>query len=371
VKKIVSFAMPQKNPEKDSKLVREFAEGDVEGFELDQCIFSTAYNRNHAYFQVSSLTKWANKLERILFNFNHDLTQSGGQYLGNKTKAIKMWSVELDGEYEVWWTIRSTDELMIQRRNEITGPSVELLVDSENIIKNELGEYYRDFDFVGCAQLTGVLAGSGDSRNTSEVREFNLDLTPINQNIMQEQQVKELLEAQKTELQKEFSDQIETIKSEFASQTAELLSKSQTKTNGTMSWVNSDGDTITEDWESIYTSIVTKTKNENPTVIEVMEYLAENYGIKSFKIDSQDGNNSDNPPSADSSSDKDNGGDADAGAGGAETLEQIEMQLNHADNLKNKMKTESNFDLVPDQNGADKSAKLSKEFKQLDPINKF
>lgn len=249
-KKIISFSVPidyaknlaVKNP------VREFKEDDIEGYEIDQVIFSTAFNRNRCYFQVSKLLGYANKLTKLMSNINHDLSNTDDRYIpSSEAGYTKIWEVVNDGELEIWGTFRATSPFFVSRKNEFTAPSVELMVDERTAIINENGEYYEDFEWFATAQLAGIPAGSGDARNASEMREFNLDLTPYKKdNIMTEEEVKSLLEEQK----KEFSTQLETIKKEFA-----VVSSTKANMNEVYEWVGSDGNTYRSTYEQLISSV--------------------------------------------------------------------------------------------------------------------
>jgi len=203
-KKIISFSLPTeavvKPTEKDFRTI----EG---GYEVDQVIFSTAFNRNRYYIQVSRLLGYADKLSKLGTNFNHDLSLTNGQYIPASVAGYtRIWSEMVNGEMEIRGTFRFTDQRVIDVMDQITAPSIELFVDEATAIISDNGEYYEDFEWVGTAQLLGVLAGSGDARNISEFREFDLNLNPII--TMTEEQVKQLLEEQKAT----FEAEIEGIK---------------------------------------------------------------------------------------------------------------------------------------------------------------
>jgi len=240
MKKIIAFSVPSDVRDEviSRQTVREFADGS--GFEVDQVIFSTAYNRNKCFFQVSKLLGYSNKLSKLLFDLNHDLAQTGGEYVAYQQAGYtKIWS-EMNGEnLEVHGTFRSTSPYFIAIKDKINAPSVELLVDESTAIINENGEYYDQFEWVATAQLTGQMAGSGDARNISEIREFNLDLTPrehkqFNNNIMQEEQVKALLDEQKETLTKDFTTKLEGVKKEFS----EIISKSDNQEQYVCEWTD-------------------------------------------------------------------------------------------------------------------------------------
>ena len=250
--KIVTFTLPASAMRK--VVFRESpAEKDQPAkIEIDMMIFSTAYNRNRAYFQVSQLLKWSNKLTRIGFNFNHDLALSEKRYLKNTNQFSKIEPKFVDGETEIWATFASTDPAVIEKRDDITAPSIELLVAEENTIRNERGEYFTDFDWVGTALLLGVPQGSGDSR-VVEVREYTADLS------------KEL-EPAKSELElfkSHVDNELNKMTAQFAVAQAKVLSDIKNSSNGNCVWVAADGNEYTRNWEEIY--------NETISVIESQE----------------------------------------------------------------------------------------------------
>jgi len=215
MKRLYQFSIPQ--AEFQSKSLN-FAEVDG-GFEAEMMLFSTAFNRNKAYFQVSDLMKWANKLDSIMFNFNHDLNLSSGKYLGNQNKFTAIRPDYSTGELEIFATFRTTDPMVVARKSEITAPSVELMVDDENCISSENGEYFTAFDWVGCALLLGVIAGSGNAR-VGQIKDFNI-LQQFNiTNDMTKEEMNELLTAQKTELLATFEAKIGDIVSRTKDQSA-------------------------------------------------------------------------------------------------------------------------------------------------------
>ena len=75
-----SSVVAEAKPEKVK--VEKFAAEGSEGVRIPLMLFSTRWNRNHAYFQVADLLRWQNKAGKVLFNFNHDLSESEGKYLG-------------------------------------------------------------------------------------------------------------------------------------------------------------------------------------------------------------------------------------------------------------------------------------------------
>lgn len=292
-KKIIAFSVPCEFAQQVAvnNPVREFAEGDVKGYEVDQVIFSTAFNRNRCYFQVSKLLGYAEKLGKILSNIDHDLSQTGGKYVpANEAGYSKIWSVINNGELEIWGTFRATHPTFVARRNEFSAPSVELMVDDRTAIVNENGEYYEDFEWVATAQLAGILAGSGDARNASDVREFNLDLTPINnQSIMNEEQVKALLDEQK----KEFDAQLEAVKKEF-----KTVAQSGSQSAGVYEYVDENGNKYRTTYEEMYKSVTelleSDTVNEGNAFITAMKLKG--YNITPATPDEAGDEGNDTPP---------------------------------------------------------------------------
>lgn len=181
MRKIVTFSLDQEVRERrQTPLNFKKTEG---GFTVPMMLFSTGNNsrdnnRNDAHFQVAKLLRWENKLSSLLFNFDHDLSLTGGKYLGNRNKYTSMYPKFEHGELEIWADFMSNDPEVLDRMNEITGPSIELMVDTNTIIENEHGSYFLDFDFVGTALLLGKVAGMGGTR-LGEIKEFSLDLQPL------------------------------------------------------------------------------------------------------------------------------------------------------------------------------------------------
>ena len=266
-KKIVAFSMPIDYAQEvaSNNPVREFAEGDIRGYEVDQVIFSTAFNRNKCYLQVGKFMGYADKLSKLLCNLNHDLSMTDGEYVASqKAGYTKIWNVFNNGEQEIWGTFRTTDPRFIEMRDKINAPSVEVIVDTAKGIVSESGEYYDDFEWIATAQLVGTLAGSGDARNASEMREFNLDLTPINNN-MSEEQVQALLIEQK----EEFSASIEALKKEFA-----VVAQAQSVEESVYEYTDEDGNkyrtTSTEVMQSV-TELLENGVMENNAIVAMMK----------------------------------------------------------------------------------------------------
>jgi hypothetical protein len=88
------------------------------------------------------------------------------------------------------------------------------MVDDENCISSESGEYFASFDWVGCALLLGVIAGSGNAR-VGQIKDFNI-LKQFNiTNDMTKEEIQELLNAQKTELLATFEAGNQTVLKAF------------------------------------------------------------------------------------------------------------------------------------------------------------
>jgi hypothetical protein len=272
-KRLISFAF---NPHFLEGKKLDFVDKKEGKIEITACIFSTAHNRNKGYFQVSKLLSYSDKLERIMHNFNHDLTLSNGKYFGNKTKMTKMWSEFNNGELEIWAILESSDPDFIARKDEITAPSIELLVSPDELISNENGEYFIDFDFIGVGWLLGIPAGSGDTRITA-IREFSHDLVEekiynINNNNMTEEQLQAQLESQKNELTEVFKSEIETIKADFADnqeaqlkQFNEIVAESASIKDSIYEYTDEKGNQYRCTSQDIYQSI-TELLNDNKDI---------------------------------------------------------------------------------------------------------
>lgn len=190
---------------------------DVEGIEITGAIFGTAYNRNDAYFQVSQLMKFANKLERVNLNLNHY-----EEALGNKTRLVSIEHKLIDGEYEVWGTVRSTDPSVIALKDEITSFSIEISIIDQDIIADDGRYYFINIDWYGLALLTaGNRAGSGDARVQS-VTEFMAKKDEQNdQSIMNYKEIVTHLEANPEEAKKIAAQFSEESKPEDAAPTTD------------------------------------------------------------------------------------------------------------------------------------------------------
>lgn len=314
------------------------------GVRWEAVIYSSEFNRNKYFFDIYKMNRWQKKLEKILLNDNHE-----GKYFSNNTDRIVDFKIETDenGITECFAVVESTNEEKKNNPDIVTGFSIELMVDGKDVIANENGEYYIDYEWVGLAYLTGILAGSGDSRVLSTKTFSQVQ----SNNHMTEEQVKEMLESQKKELQAEFAEQTEQIKKEFAE---ELVAKSQVKTDGSYSWVGSDGKTYTEKWQNISSSIVTALSEDEADEPQVMEFLANKFGYKKFN-DGEDGSDNGEDPKTDPKPESNPTEDPEPAVD--DELSKIENQLNHSQNLQNKMKTfRTDEDPVDRSNGANEPA---------------
>jgi uncharacterized membrane-anchored protein YhcB (DUF1043 family) len=258
------------------------------GVQWEAVIFSSEFNRNKYFFDIYKLKRWANKLEKVLLNNNHD-----GKYFANSTDKIVSINVTTDdnGVTECFAVVESTNAEKKANPEMVTGFSLELAVDEKDVIANENGEYYPDYEWIGMAYLNGILAGSGDSRILSTKTFSQANQT----NIMNEDQIKALLEAQKTELVKEFKASLETATESITAKVFEHL-------------------------ESQKPEVVESISQPEPEIVEPPVEVAESTDPEPTEtVETQE----EDP-----------------------TLKVIENQLNHAENLKNQMKQFSSEELV-------------------------
>lgn len=161
------------------------------GVQWDAVIFSSEFNRNKAFFDIYKLARWKDKLEKILMRDDH-----AGKYFAYSQDGIQDFNIKTNdkGETEVYSVVRSTNPDKIRNPNQVTAFSIELAVDPKNIIYNENGEYYIDYEWIGLSYLRGDPAGSGDSRILS-VKTFNLTNQAETQNksFMTNDEIKELI----------------------------------------------------------------------------------------------------------------------------------------------------------------------------------
>jgi hypothetical protein len=319
-------------------------EATATGVRWEAVIFSSEFNRNKAYFDLNKMRRWVNKLTKVLLNDDHN-----EKYFSITTDQIESIEIVSDdsGVTEVYAVVVSTNPKKVADPTIVTGFSIEVMVDAKNVISNENGEYYIDFEWVGMAYLTGQLAGSGDTRLLS-MRTF---ADAQNNTTMTEDQIKVLLAEQADQLKQTFKAETDEIKADFASQMEQLISSNQVKTEGTCSWVD-DGVTYTEKWSDLYTSAVTAIGSESPSAEDIMDYMAKKFGIKKFQTegDDTDGN------------DEDQGKDDDGNDNEEENeLKKIEQSLTHANKLKTQMKQfNGQEELSGHQNEPEKTADTAK-----------
>ena len=207
-KKIISFGNALSGNAKSKVTFEqiEIGENKTLGIRGLFVLFSTNHNRNKAYFQVTDLLKLAGKETKLLTNFNHNLDETGGQYLGNLSKWSNIQGYWTGDAFEIVGEFISTDPVVMSRKDEITAPSIEILVDEEDTIRDNKGrEYYTKFEPYGVALLTGQMAGSGDAR-LLDIQEFNIKHKPLNN--MDEKTLKNNLEAFKADLLCEFDQKL-------------------------------------------------------------------------------------------------------------------------------------------------------------------
>lgn len=250
------------------KSISESETQDVKKVMFSACIFSTANNRNKAYFQVSELLKYKEKLGKMLTSFDHNLKLTGGKYMSNLTKYDNLIGKIIDGELEIWVDVESTDPEFIKNIDNITAPSIEVFVNEKTMISNENGDYFVDFEWVGISWLLGVPAGSGDAR-LDKIKKFEKNhQEKIITITMNEEEVKALLEAQKQELLKEFSNQTDQLKVEFNKK----LSEEKSGNSGEYTYINEKGETCKTTWASAYQSLTEiletgEVKEDSPLIL--------------------------------------------------------------------------------------------------------
>lgn len=168
----------------------------------DNVIASTGFNKNKTFFQIANFLKYKDKLSSIVFNFNHDLSITNNQYLGNKTKMLDLDSRINGGEFEIISNeIVSTDPEVINRADKITSYSTELSADEIYFFENDEGVYANNFDWFGLAFLTGELPNLSGSRVGSvqynkKDKQAKIDISSLkllNKNIMDKKQFLEFL----------------------------------------------------------------------------------------------------------------------------------------------------------------------------------
>lgn len=248
MKKIFKFSQEIAEGKPAPVQFKELGPGTVE---FDLVFFTTAWNRNNSYFQVSDLLRWKSKAEKLMANFNHDLKETGGKYLGNQTRVISIDGRYNDGSFEIYGTVRSSDPVVYARRNEITAPSIELEVDMSDLkeFADGSGVYFRNFEWVGYALLTGLMAGSGDTR-VVEMREFSKQFNQAKNSIML------ITKEQLVEFLKDEANQ-EVVKEVFADgEVSKVVGSYTSKTESTNTFTGGDGNTYQVDSKSMYEEVV-------------------------------------------------------------------------------------------------------------------
>jgi hypothetical protein len=237
------------------------------GVRWEAVIFSSEWNRNHYFFDIQKLLRWSKKLEKVLMNNDHD-----GKYLPYATDGIKEIRVETDdnGVTECFAVIESTNEEKRKNPMSVTGFSIELGYNDEDVIKNKNGMYLIDYEWVGIAYLNGILAGSGDTRILN-----TLTFSENNNNIMSEEQIKALLEAQKAELKADFEKETELKIAEFKKT---IIAENGGQSKSTYTWTGEDGKTYTRDYESINKEIVSVLENDTAEEPSMLGYMAAKFG---------------------------------------------------------------------------------------------
>jgi hypothetical protein len=157
---------------------------DKQTVEWEAVIFSSEFNRNKAFFDVTKMNRWSKKLEKIQFNNDHN-----DKYFSTVTDRIVDFKIVEDenGVIEALAKIQSINPEKVANPEKVTGFSIEIKVEKNDVIKNENGEYYIDYEWIGVAYLQGKLAGSGDSRILSlrtfsmiEEEEEKKNIPPVN-----------------------------------------------------------------------------------------------------------------------------------------------------------------------------------------------
>ena len=211
--------------------------------------FTDVYNRNNAFFQVSYLMKFRKSLSSIMFNFNHDLEQTGGVYLGNQTKILNLQQRINDGVYEVYGDVETKDKRVLKRLKDITAVSIELEVDDTDVLPfaNGKGYYFKNIDWMGVAFLTGLPQGSGNAR-LGDIQTFNQN----NSSNMNKDQLKEYLK----------SEEGKAVFAEVAKESPEVLGNYQTSSKTIDQFKNELGETIKIESERVFKQQVTKVADE-------------------------------------------------------------------------------------------------------------
>jgi hypothetical protein len=171
--------------------VETFALDGVNGAKLELTIFSKANNRNKAYFDITNLLYDDETAKKLIFNFNHDSNDVIGGVMVNQLSNIRLEQGQNGSEIKA--TFNSTDVKFLERLESVTGVSIEIMVAPEYIYSfKEGGEFYSQVEWVGMAFLTGVMAGSGDSR-VNEIETYSLENNL--KNYMSDQQAQAIVDA--------------------------------------------------------------------------------------------------------------------------------------------------------------------------------
>lgn len=120
-------------------------------------------NRNNAVLNPYTFVMDNDEAKSLGVNFNH-----ATKYFGNTTIS-DLQAMRKDGVDILIGRIESTNKEVIEKAGEVTSPSVEFYVDSNDVFLNSEGkEMYQRIDFKGVALLLGETQGAGGAR----VREF-------------------------------------------------------------------------------------------------------------------------------------------------------------------------------------------------------
>jgi hypothetical protein len=112
------------------KKMKVWLESQTRGFkttdgpvEYEAVIFSSEFNRNKAFFDISKMKRWSDKLNKVLLNNSHD-----GKYFSVTTDKIKELRIETDenGITEAYAIIESTNPEKVANPSAVTGFSIEL-----------------------------------------------------------------------------------------------------------------------------------------------------------------------------------------------------------------------------------------------------
>jgi DNA-binding transcriptional MerR regulator len=254
------------------KSVEKFNNEGVSGVRMQGItVFSAANNRNKRYFDITWLILADDVATKLIFNLSHDQAKKLGGI-----KLNKLFNMRLEkgpNGYEIKADFESTDPALLEVLDQITGVSIEIMVDTSNIrvFEDGSGEFYLEIEFVGMAFLVGEFAGSGDTRIP------NMETFSTNKTRMSKEEIQQLL-------QETFAANNEKLEAKFSQMVEKLLQKSQTNMNGEISWVGSDGKTYTRKWQDIYTEIVTCMEEAgNDNAPEVMDYIAKVFNLEAPK----------------------------------------------------------------------------------------